>query len=140
MRQWRVSSASENRARPPPRIPRSRYRAARPVRLYRRLLQSAAHPLRHRLHHPTAGRGEIRVTRCPLFRGKVTRSRARIVGSLGQPILFLLALGYGFGPTFARAGAGDYLQFLAPGIITMGILFTAVFGGIEIIWDRQFGF
>ena len=54
--------------------------------------------------------------------------------------LFLLALGYGFGPTFARAGAGDYLQFLAPGIVTMGILFTAVFSGIEIIWDRQFGF
>ena len=43
---------SENRARPPPAIPRSRCRAARPVRLYRRLLQSAAHPLRHRLHHP----------------------------------------------------------------------------------------
>jgi len=71
---------------------------------------------------------------------RYSRSRARIVGSLGQPILFLLALGYGFGPTFARAGAGDYLQFLAPGIITMGILFTAVFSGIEIIWDRQFGF
>src|SRR5205085_4009812 len=49
-----------------------RYPAARPVRLYRRLLQSAAHPLRHRLHHPTAGRGEVRVTRCPLFRGKVS--------------------------------------------------------------------
>jgi ABC-2 type transport system permease protein len=71
---------------------------------------------------------------------RYSRSRARIVGSLGQPILFLLALGYGFGPTFARAGAGDYLQFLAPGIVTMGILFTAVFSGIEIIWDRQFGF
>ena len=32
------------------------------------------------------------------------------------------------------------MQFLAPGIVTMGILFTAVFSGIEIIWDRQFGF
>jgi ABC-2 type transport system permease protein len=32
------------------------------------------------------------------------------------------------------------VQFLAPGIVTMGILFTAVFSGIEIIWDRQFGF
>jgi ABC-2 type transport system permease protein len=29
---------------------------------------------------------------------------------------------------------------VAPGIVTMGILFTAVFSGIEIIWDRQFGF
>jgi ABC-2 type transport system permease protein len=68
------------------------------------------------------------------------RSRARIVGSLGQPVLFLLALGFGFGPTFAKAGGGSYIQFLAPGIISMAILFTAVFTGIEIIWDRQFGF
>jgi ABC-2 type transport system permease protein len=68
------------------------------------------------------------------------RSRARMIGSLGQPLLFLLALGFGFGPTFAKAGGGNYIQFLAPGIMAMGILFTAVFSGIEIIWDRQFGF
>ena len=68
------------------------------------------------------------------------RSRARIVGSLGQPILFLVALGFGFGPIYAKAGGGNYLQFLAPGVVAMGILFTAVFSGIEIIWDRQFGF
>jgi len=71
---------------------------------------------------------------------RYARSRARIVASLGQPILFLLALGFGLGPTFARAGRGDYVQFLAPGIIAMSILFMAVFSGIEIIWDRQFGF
>ncbi len=70
---------------------------------------------------------------------RYSRSRARMIGSLGQPILFLLALGFGLGPTFARAGRGDYVQFLAPGIVTMGILFTAVFSGIEIIWDRKFG-
>jgi ABC-2 type transport system permease protein len=68
------------------------------------------------------------------------RSKARIVGSLGQPLLFLLALGFGFGPIYQKAGGGDYIQFLAPGIISMGILFTAMFSGIEIIWDRQFGF
>ena len=68
------------------------------------------------------------------------RARARVIGSLGQPLLFLLAMGFGFGPTFAKAGGGNYIQFLAPGIIAMGILFTAVFSGIEIIWDRQFGF
>lgn len=71
---------------------------------------------------------------------RYTRSRSRIVGSLGQPILFLLALGFGFGPVYARAGNGDYLEFLTPGVITMAIIFTAVFGGIEMIWDRQFGF
>jgi ABC-2 type transport system permease protein len=68
------------------------------------------------------------------------RARARIIGSLGQPILFLIALGFGFGRTYEKAGGGNYIQFLTPGIISMGILFTAVFSGIEIIWDRQFGF
>ncbi len=68
------------------------------------------------------------------------RSRSRIIGSLGQPLLFLVALGFGFGPIYQRAGGGNYLQFLVPGVIAMGILFTAVFSGIEIIWDRQFGF
>ncbi|MGC8602821.1 MAG: ABC transporter permease [Desulfomonilaceae bacterium] len=68
------------------------------------------------------------------------RARSRIIGSLGQPLLFLLAVGFGFGPTFKKAGGGNYIQFLAPGIVLMGILFTAVFSGIEIIWDRQFGF
>ena len=39
-----------------------------------------------------------------------------------------------------KAGQGNYLEFLSPGVIAMGILFTAIFSGIEIIWDRQFGF
>jgi len=68
------------------------------------------------------------------------RSKSRLVGSLGQPLLFLVALGFGLGPVFQKAGEGNYLDFLAPGIVAMGILFTAIFTGIEIIWDRQFGF
>src|SRR5664279_626599 len=69
---------------------------------------------------------------------KYLRSRSRIVGSLAQPILFLLAFGFGFGSIYQKAGGGNYIQFLAPGIIAMSILFTSVFTGIEIIWDRQF--
>ena len=68
------------------------------------------------------------------------RSRARIIGSFGQPLLFLLAFGFGFGPVYQRAGQGSYIQFLAPGVICMSILFTSIFAGIEVIWDRQFGF
>jgi len=49
-------------------------------------------------------------------------------------------MGYGFGPVFEKAGQGNYIQFLAPGIIGMSIIFTAIFSGMEIIWDRQFGF
>jgi len=68
------------------------------------------------------------------------RTRIRILSSLGQPVLFLVSLGFGFGPLYQRAGAGNYLQYLVPGIIVMGILFPSVFSGIEIIWERQFGF
>lgn len=71
---------------------------------------------------------------------RYVRSRSRIIGSLGQPALFLIALGFGFGPIFKRAGGGNYIDFLAPGVIAQGILFTAIFSGIELIWDRQFGF
>jgi len=68
------------------------------------------------------------------------RSKSRIVGSIVQPLMFLLALGFGFGPVFAKAGQGNYIQFLASGIIAMSVLFTSIFSGMEIIWDRQFGF
>jgi ABC-2 type transport system permease protein len=71
---------------------------------------------------------------------RYTRSRVRIVASLGQPLLFLLGLGFGFGPVFQKAGQGNYIQFLAPGVIGMTILFTSIFSGIELIFDRQFGF
>jgi len=68
------------------------------------------------------------------------RSKSRMLGSLGQPLLFLFALGFGFGSVFQKAGQGNYFDFLAPGIIAMSILFNAMFNGIEVIWDRQFGF
>ena len=68
------------------------------------------------------------------------RSKARVIWSLGQPILFLVALGFGLGPIYQKAWWGNYIQFLAPGIIAMSILFTAMFNGIEVIRDRQFGF
>jgi ABC-2 type transport system permease protein len=71
---------------------------------------------------------------------KYSRSTPRIIGSLGQPLLFLLVFGFGFGSIFEKAGGGNYIQFLVPGIVAMAVVFTAIFGGIELIWDRQFGF
>lgn len=68
------------------------------------------------------------------------RKKSRIVGSLGQPLLFLFALGFGLSPIFKAAGGIDYIQFLTPGVIAMTVLFTAVFTGLEVIWDKQFGF
>src|ERR1700758_3527515 len=72
---------------------------------------------------------------------KYSRSRVQIIASLGQPLLYLLVLGFGLGPMYRRAGGnGSYLQFIAPGIIGMSVLFTSVFSGIALLFDRQFGF
>lgn len=68
------------------------------------------------------------------------RSRSRVLGAIGQPILFLLALGYGIGSVYKKAGQGDYLQFLVPGIIVQTLLFSGVFWGIQILFDKRFGF
>lgn len=68
------------------------------------------------------------------------RSRVQLIASLGQPMLYLLVLGFGLGPVFQRAGNGSYLQFVAPGVIGMTILFSSVFSGLGLLWDRQFGF
>jgi ABC-2 type transport system permease protein len=71
---------------------------------------------------------------------RYVRSRSQIVGSLGQPLLYLIALGFGLGPVFQKAGQGSYVQFVAPGIIAMTVLFSSIFSGMGLLWDRQFGF
>jgi ABC-2 type transport system permease protein len=68
------------------------------------------------------------------------RARSRMIGAIGQPLLFLLALGYGLGSVYKKAGQGDYLSFLVPGIMAQTVLFAAMFYGAMIIFDRQFGF
>ena len=68
------------------------------------------------------------------------RSRPQIVASLGQPLMYLLVLGFGLGPVFEKAGQGNYLQFVAPGVVGMTILFSSIFSGVGLLWDRQFGF
>ena len=64
---------------------------------------------------------------------RYVRSRAQLVASLGQPILYLVALGFGLGPVFQRAGQGSYVQFVAPGIIAMTVLFSSSASGSSAI-------
>lgn len=71
---------------------------------------------------------------------RYTRSRSQIVASLGQPFLYLVALGFGLGPVFEKAGQGSYVQFIAPGVMAMTVLFSSVFSGVGLLWDRQLGF
>ncbi|HSX45486.1 MAG TPA: ABC transporter permease [Candidatus Saccharimonadia bacterium] len=68
------------------------------------------------------------------------RSGSRLLGTLGQPVLLLLALGYGIGAIYKQAGRGDYIQFLVPGIITQTVLLSGIFWGIIILMDKRFGF
>lgn len=67
------------------------------------------------------------------------RSPVQLVGSLAQPAFFLVALGFGFNPVFEQAGRGNYMQFMAPGMIGMTVLISAAFSGVAVLWDRQFG-
>jgi ABC-2 type transport system permease protein len=71
---------------------------------------------------------------------RYSRSRAQVFASLGSPLLYLIGLGFGLGPVFQKAGEGSYLQFVAPGVIGMSVLFSSIFSGIGLLWDRQFGF
>jgi len=67
------------------------------------------------------------------------RDRARVVISFVQPLLWLVVFAAGFGARIAIPGI-DYQQFLFPGIIGQTLLFTAMFMGISVIWDKEFGF
>ncbi len=81
------------------------------------------------------------------------RDRMRVAASLAQPLLFLIVFGTGLSSALQGAGGGafgggaaggssgfSYTQFIFPGIIGMSILFSAIFGAMSIVWDREFGF
>ncbi len=66
------------------------------------------------------------------------RAKERIIGSLAMPIFWLLIFG-----SSIRASVGmdiDYTSFIAPGIITMALMFNSIHSGITVIWDRELGF
>ncbi len=67
--------------------------------------------------------------------------RTRILSSLAQPVLFLFVLGSGLS-SLVHTGSGsvDFRTFLFPGVLATSVLFTAVFSGISMVWDREFGF
>jgi ABC-2 type transport system permease protein len=73
---------------------------------------------------------------------RISRAKSRIIGSLAMPLFFLAFLSFGFNRMAVpglRQGV-HYVQFLVPGIIGMGLLFTSTFAGLSVLWDREFGF
>lgn len=76
---------------------------------------------------------------------RLLRERNRIIGMLGQPLIYFLIVGQGISSAMGFRGAPpglniSYLQFMYPGILAMSVLFTSISSGISIIWDREFGF
>ena len=67
------------------------------------------------------------------------REKSRLVASTFTPLLWLFVIGSGLGSTNLQIGT-DYEKFIFPGIICMSVIFTSVFFGAYIIWDRKFDF
>jgi ABC-2 type transport system permease protein len=68
------------------------------------------------------------------------RERSRFVSSFVQPLLWLIIFGAGLGSSLRSSVGFNYQEFIFPGIIGQTLLFTSMFMGISVIWDRQFGF
>lgn len=69
------------------------------------------------------------------------RSKSRIIGSIAMPLFLLLFLGFGLNSIVNMGSLGqNYSTFLMPGMVAMSVLFTSIFAGVQIIWDKQFGF
>ena len=70
---------------------------------------------------------------------KFVRERSRLVNAFVQPLLWLFI--FGTGMRFSATVPGvNYQQFIFPGLVCQAMLFTAMFLGISVIWDREFGF
>jgi len=53
--------------------------------------------------------------------------QASLIGNLGQPFLFLLAMGYGMGKAVPEINGLTYLQFIAPGLVASAVMYSAAF-------------
>jgi len=68
-----------------------------------------------------------------------TREKSRIVSSLFTPILWIVVFGGGLGSAVSLGGV-NYQVFIFPGILAMTIMFSSVFFGLYIVWDRKIDF
>jgi len=73
---------------------------------------------------------------------RFVRAKSRVVGALAMPLFFLAFLGLGFRKMMIPGVSGEvgYVTFLVPGILGMSLLFSSTFGGLSVLWDKEFGF
>jgi daunorubicin resistance ABC transporter membrane protein len=97
---------------------------------------------------PSGLRSDLRAVRIVTHRELLrwVKDRRRLAAGLVQPLLWLFVLGTGLsrvvavGPTTPGSGNVDFRTFLFPGVLATSVMFTAVFAGVSVVWDREFGF
>lgn len=68
------------------------------------------------------------------------RNRTRVAATMMQPLLFMVAFGFGIKGMYEQTGRGSYIQYLVPGLVAMTLLMSSTMNGVSLIWDKQFGF
>lgn len=69
------------------------------------------------------------------------KDRRRLAAGLVQPLLWLFVLGTGLSRVVSVGQEDvDFRTFLFPGVLATSVMFTAVFAGVSVVWDREFGF
>jgi ABC-2 type transport system permease protein len=72
------------------------------------------------------------------------KSRSGVLIRLIQPAIWIIVIGHTFAgtkPLIEAVGfGGSYLEFMAPGVIILTAIFTSIFGGVNTLWDRRYGF
>jgi ABC-2 type transport system permease protein len=68
------------------------------------------------------------------------REKERLISAVISPLLWIFGFGAGVGTTVESVGGFSYQMFIYPGIMVMTVLFTSLFYGIYIIWDRKLDF
>ena len=72
------------------------------------------------------------------------RSKSGVAIRLIQPAIWIIVIGNTFAgtqPLIQSVGfEGEYIEFMAPGVIVLTAIFTSIFGGVNVLWDRRYGF
>ena len=105
-------------------------------------------PIAEVVRPPSGLASDIRAARIVCHRELLrwVKDRRRLLAGLVQPLLWLFVLGTGLsrvvsvGPASGSSGNVDFRTFLFPGVLATSVMFTAVFSGVSVVWDREFGF
>jgi len=72
------------------------------------------------------------------------KSRTGVLIRLIQPAIWIIVIGNTFSgtqPLIQSVGfQGEYIEFMTPGVIILTAIFTSIFGGVNTLWDRRYGF